>query len=228
MMSRAFNETDWSFRWLLVTSDREKVTLARHYEYAREALLRFDPNIKLSSQPGKLATVWYSMGWLQAGYYFGPIFTIWASSVLARIDFPRMSFAAACAKLKAQNRSENLLSYAVEEWALPKPLAKMTSPSPNTGAGAQIRRHKTDLKCLGAIRLLRHLGGKDDGIDAQSRNSGIARKLRSSVVADAMVLSQERLGAPLLFPEQKWELARRRVEATLAGYPLDSIRGVLF
>jgi hypothetical protein len=139
-----------------------------------------------------------------------------------------MNFAEVCTKLKAQNRSEYLFLYAVEEGALPKLLGKMTPPFPNAGAGAQIRQHKTDLKYLGASRLIRHLGGKHDGIDAR-RNSNITRESRSRVIADAMVLTQERLGVPLLFPEQKWELACRRVEAILAGgYSVDSVRGVLF
>jgi hypothetical protein len=96
----------------------------------------------------------------------------------------------------------------------------MATRLPGTGAGALIRQQKTDLKYLGAARLLKNLAGSD----------GTARKPRSSLIYDAILYSEKALGKPLLLPEQKWQRAYRRVEEIVAGYDIanSAVRGVLF
>lgn len=228
-MPSPFSEAEWNFSAILASSDRIEVALCRHYEYVREALLRFDPKIKLAPNPEKSATIWYGRNMLENGYYPGAIFTIWDSCFMAGIDFPCLSFLEARAKLRAQNRSENLLSYVTDEEWIPTLLQKMATRLPGTGAGAPIRQQKTDLKYLGAARLLRHLAGSN-GMNVEGQNSSTALKPRSSLICDAIVFSEKALGKPLLLPEQKWQQAYRRVEEIVAGYDLanSAVRGVLF
>jgi hypothetical protein len=209
-MPSPFSKAEWNFSAILASSDRIEVALCRHYEYVREALLRFDPKIKLAPKTEKSATIWYGGNMLENGYYPGAIFTIWDSCFMAGIDFPCLSFLEARAKLRAQNRSENLSSYVTAEEWIPTLLQKMATRLPGTGAGALIRQQKTetDLNSLGAARLLRHLAGSD----------GTTRKPRSSLIYDAILYSEKALGKPLLLPEQKWQRAYRRVEEIVAGY----------
>jgi hypothetical protein len=73
--------------------------------------------------------------------------------------------------------------------------AKPPSPLPKRGAGARIRQERTDLKYLGATKLLRCM-----------------------TAPEAERHTEEALGKPLFGNESEWSRAKARAQRTLAPY----------
>jgi hypothetical protein len=235
------------------------VALCWDYEYTREALLQINPAIELPDQLCPPMNKLVYSHW-NADQGLGLITALWLTArVHYRIDFPRLPFeqvrtkwlARAAAERKASggykglSAAQNLVS-SIEGFAWGGPVQiqerefKMTVPTDATaeemmalvwellkgsreaalpqkrGAGSKIRRQKLELKYLAAARLLRDLAGPNS--------------ISGEFIADAMVLSQEKFGEPLLYPESKWLKALRRVDEILARFQpeIRILRGKLF
>jgi hypothetical protein len=204
---------EWDYNWL--KDFPAELSLARHYEFARYALLRVanDPQFVF---PDGLP--FGAMPYLVANKaILGPILSL-AANLAAKVKFPQMIYrearelltvnpatlAAMIAEFSNAERPTQqkvntyLRSGAAEKAAevLAQLDAKSPAPKPKCGAGARNRREQTDLKYLGATKLL-----------------------DSPMIApDAIVLTTDTLGRPLLANESEWSRARRCADKILEPY----------
>jgi hypothetical protein len=233
------------------------VALGWDYEYPREALLRTNAVMELPDQIGPSMRELVFDHW-NADQGLGLITSLWLTArVHYRIDFPRSPFEQVRTKwlaradanrnawfgYKGLSAAQNLVS-SIEGYPWGSPVQdrefKMILPTDATaqeeitlflearkhskeatllqkrGAGSKIRQQKVELKYLAAARLLRHVSGSNS--------------VSSRLIHDAMVLSQEKFGELLLYPESSWLKALRRVDEILAGFQpeIRILRGRLF
>jgi hypothetical protein len=205
--------SEWDYSWLIDSLARE-VSLCRCYEYARYALLSAAP------EPSFIFPQTLPAGALPhlfaAKQILGPIFTL-ASYLPAKVTFPQLPYRQARELFPGPPQiletliqdfrdaafpSYEKLEFYVRIGALAQAQeliaqlkATPPAPRPKRGAGARIRQERTDLKCLGALKLLEAMNA-----------------LRASCH------TEEALGKALFGKESEWSRARARAERTLAPY----------
>jgi hypothetical protein len=96
---------------------------------------------------------------------------------------------------------------------------KSKGASPPRGAGAPIRNHETVLKYLVATRVLKGLI-RAKGLSGQLvvMSPRHRRRVWSRLVADAIALTDEILGKPLLKTDHEWTRAEQVIEQELGQY----------
>jgi hypothetical protein len=176
-VSQTFLQANWDFSWL---PDKYTVAGARHYECAREALIESNlvlPAELLPRPPLYEAVDCERLGTSKKKPFFGPIWHLRFREPGAR-DFPRRPFQLLAPSFRESKEfslrledlwrsyrgnskhvdirarvllsKEELIECFVEQW-------KREGANPQRGAGSWVRRYKTDLKYLGATRVLSHL-----------------------------------------------------------------------
>jgi hypothetical protein len=196
--------SEWDYDWLKGVPS--EVSLCHRYEHARYALLRVanDPQFVFPRNPPFGANE----------YLWKPIFCLlyWLPE---KVKFPQMPYRDARNLLDCQ--PETLVAKIEDVWAveteqkLAMPINvtrqeaeemlaqhRRTLPTtlrPKRGAGGRIRQERTDLKCLGATKLL---------------------SLKTAPYAIA--LTTEALGRPLFKNESEWSRAQKRARTTLEPY----------
>jgi hypothetical protein len=196
--------SEWDYSWL--DSFRTEVSFCCFYEYARYALLVAAPNSQF---------VFPTFG---AGpYLWGPILELWGPILCLsyglpeKVKFPQMPYREArkfftvdsetmsatievFSHRAAQSKETLVISHKeINRQQAEEILAQFKRR--HRGAGARIRQERTDLKCLGATKLL----------DCMTAPDAIAHTI-------------EALGRPLFKNESEWSRAQKRARTTLEPY----------
>jgi hypothetical protein len=239
-MSETLLQADWDFSWL---SDKHVVTVARHYECAREAVIEADlalPNKRFPEPP--LDELYFQHKWTPENnrYVLGPIwdfrfkwpgprrfplspFQLFARELDDLAEFSRGlefgwrmyhgKYDLVSIHVPAELSLEEATKYFAEEYT------RHGYCLPQRGAGARVRQYKTALKYLGATRVLNHLS-RQHGLSGNRRHlsSKAGHLTWSSLVAEAKVFTSEVLGEPLLGSDYEWAKAQRIIGEILGEY----------
>jgi hypothetical protein len=236
-MSEAFSKDDLDF------GPANLVAGVRYYECAREAILEASLVLpaKLSVRCSllELADQQSRNECPNRRPNFGPIWNL-AFRWLPAGDFPFTPFRSLVARLPDPERFSRDLEDLCRTYhgkrshveayvrvGLTKEKAiksfteqyKSKGASPPRGAGAPIRSHKTVLKYLRATRILKDLI-RAEGLSGQLvvMSPRQRRRVWSRLVADAIVLSDEIFGKPLLKTDHEWTRAGQVIEQELGEY----------
>lgn len=201
--------SEWDYSWL--NEYPSEASLAHLYEYARYALLVAAPD------PRFVFPDCFGAG----PYQWGEILELWGPLLCLlydlpkKVKFPQMTYREArqflaCGETTTatievfsqravQSEQKLAIHYKeVNQQQAEDILARLKRPH-TCGAGARIRQDRTDLKCLGATKLL----------DCRT-------------APDAIALTADILGRPLYKNESDWSQARKRACAILEPYRVEA------